>query len=231
VLYEAVFVLLAVVVVGFGAYFLLHRDTQTTGATLIAAIVIAVGTFRTIQVNRQGQIAERFTKAIGQLGCNNLDVRLGGIYALERIAHDSKRDHGPIMEVLTAFVRYHAPWPRPSNRPHDEEYAKDLMYAVQAVVAVLGRRQVGYDVHDLDLSSADLEGVKFGEGDFRCAILKGTNLQGTDLKGADPKAKFEAAHFDSKTVQPDDIDLAPVYKAHRVEGLISTCPECNRNGA
>ena len=31
-------------------------------------------------------------------GDEKLEVRLGGIYALERIARDSEKDHGPIME-------------------------------------------------------------------------------------------------------------------------------------
>ncbi|MFN3261560.1 MAG: pentapeptide repeat-containing protein [Pikeienuella sp.] len=35
----------------------------------------------------------------------NLEVRLGAIYALERIAQDSERDHIPIMETLCAYVR------------------------------------------------------------------------------------------------------------------------------
>lgn len=29
-------------------------------------------------------------------------------YALERVARDSRPDHGPIMEILTAFVRHGA---------------------------------------------------------------------------------------------------------------------------
>jgi uncharacterized protein YjbI with pentapeptide repeats len=39
----------------------------------------------------------------------NLEVRLGAIYALERIAQDSERDHIPIMETLCAYVRQNAP--------------------------------------------------------------------------------------------------------------------------
>src|SRR3982751_6161439 len=38
-------------------------------------------------------------------GGPNLEVRLGAIYALERIPRDSERDHWPIMEVLCAYVR------------------------------------------------------------------------------------------------------------------------------
>lgn len=55
-----------------------------------------------------------FVKAINQLGSDKLEVRLGGIYALERIAWDSEKDHWPIMEVLTAYLRENAPWP-PEN--------------------------------------------------------------------------------------------------------------------
>jgi hypothetical protein len=33
-------------------------------------------------------VTDRYTKAIEQLGSDRLDVRIGGIYALERVARD-----------------------------------------------------------------------------------------------------------------------------------------------
>jgi hypothetical protein len=75
---------------------------------------------RTYRLEREGQITERFTRAIDQLGNEKLDVRLGGIYALERIAKSSIEDHGSIMEVLTAYAREHAPWP-PREADESEE--------------------------------------------------------------------------------------------------------------
>ncbi|MEL7000341.1 MAG: hypothetical protein AAFP68_18960, partial [Pseudomonadota bacterium] len=39
----------------------------------------------------------------------NLEVRLGAIYALERIAQDSERDHITVMETLCAYIRENAP--------------------------------------------------------------------------------------------------------------------------
>jgi len=39
----------------------------------------------------------------------NLEVRVGAIYALERIAQDSLRDHVQIMEILCAYIRENAP--------------------------------------------------------------------------------------------------------------------------
>jgi hypothetical protein len=41
----------------------------------------------------------------------NLEVRIGAIYALERIAQDSDRDHVQIMEILCAYIRQNAPAP------------------------------------------------------------------------------------------------------------------------
>jgi hypothetical protein len=60
---------------------------------------------RTYALAREGQITERFTRAVEQLGDEKLDIRLGGIYALERIARDSETHYEPVMEVLMAFLR------------------------------------------------------------------------------------------------------------------------------
>jgi hypothetical protein len=57
-------------------------------------------TTRTYRLTQQGQITDRYSKAVEQLGDDKLDVRLGGIYALERIAIDSRRDHPTIVAVL-----------------------------------------------------------------------------------------------------------------------------------
>ncbi|NNF25071.1 MAG: pentapeptide repeat-containing protein [Rhodobacteraceae bacterium] len=44
-----------------------------------------------------------------EVSAPNLEVRIGAIYALERIAQDSLRDHIQIMEILCAYVRENAP--------------------------------------------------------------------------------------------------------------------------
>ena len=64
---------------------------------------------RTYELTEQGQVTDRYTKAIEQLGSKEVDVCIGGIYALERIARDSARDHPTVMEVLAAFIREHPP--------------------------------------------------------------------------------------------------------------------------
>ena len=101
---------------------------MTLGAGLFAAgaLVFTARNFtlsrRTFELTEQGQVTDRYTKAIEQLGSDKLAVRIGGIYALERIARDSARDHPAVMEVLTAFIREHwvritAPRPATGREP------------------------------------------------------------------------------------------------------------------
>ena len=47
---------------------------------------------RAFELTEQGQVTDRFTRAIEQLGSDKLDVRIGRIYALERVARDSVKD-------------------------------------------------------------------------------------------------------------------------------------------
>jgi hypothetical protein len=148
---------------------------------------------RTFDLTRQGQVTDRYTKAIEQLGSEQLDVRIGGIYALEHVARDSARDHPTVMEVLTAFIREHShdQWPPvPSSRMtriirrgrfwasgRNEE--RSTRPDIQAALGVIGRRVVGSDIRDLDLRGADLSGA-----DLSGAILTNVRLDDAKLIGA-----------------------------------------------
>ena len=68
-------------------------------------------TQRNVEIAEDKQVTERFSKAVDMLSSSSLHTRLGGIYALERIARDSDDDYLQVMEVLTAFVREEAPCP------------------------------------------------------------------------------------------------------------------------
>ncbi|MEO1700749.1 MAG: pentapeptide repeat-containing protein [Pseudomonadota bacterium] len=53
---------------------------------------------------------------------SNLEVRIGAIYALERIAQDSLRDHIQIMEILCAYIRENAPASEAPELPKPPEW-------------------------------------------------------------------------------------------------------------
>ncbi|MFF4508406.1 hypothetical protein [Streptomyces sp. NPDC001401] len=81
------------------------RTTLLQGLAGIALLIGAFFTWRQLQVTSQGQITQRFTTAVEQLGSPSPDVRFGAIFALERIADDSPYDRITIAEVLCAFIK------------------------------------------------------------------------------------------------------------------------------
>jgi uncharacterized protein YjbI with pentapeptide repeats len=142
-----------------------------------------------INLSEQGQITDRYTKAIDQLGTGtqgdaHLQTRLGGIYALERLAHDSPRDQPAIIEILSAFIR--SALPTATGRSHgltscpNDPGTIGLAADVLAALFVLGRRDHTHDNHTItDLRAVCLTGV------YLSAVhLDGANLSGADLSGA-----------------------------------------------
>jgi Pentapeptide repeats (8 copies) len=134
---------------------------------------------RTFELTEQGQVTDRYTKAIEQVGSDKLDVRIGGIYALERVARDSARDHPTVMEVLTAFIREHSDEPWPPSDPGGLERERSTRPDVQAAVTVVGRRDAKRDIRPIDLTGADLT-----RGDLHGAHLAGADLTRATLTRA-----------------------------------------------
>jgi len=143
---------------------------------------------RTLAEQREGQVTDRYTKAIEQLGSDKLHVRIGGVYALERVARDSARDHPTVMEVLTAFIRYQSreQWPPPDAGGRERSTRPD----VQAAVTVVGRRDAKRDkrkinLYNANLTRADLRGANLNGATLRYAILTRADLRDAILVDAD----------------------------------------------
>jgi uncharacterized protein YjbI with pentapeptide repeats len=123
------------------------------------------------------------------LGSDKLDVRLGGIYALERIAVDSERDHLTVVEVLSAFVREHSPpaiLPSPAADDADgrsSEPPPPPSTDVQAAVTILGRLPQRRGISRGDLRGADLHRVNMRLANLEGANLRGVNLEWANLQG------------------------------------------------
>ena len=190
-----------------------HRavtDTRTVLVAMLAVVGAAGGiayTARTYRLSREGHITDRYSKAIEQLGSDKIEVRLGGIYALERLMRDSPSDQPTIMEVLAAYVRHHTMKDKPINRaardrkvaghrhPGRGSTVNSPTEDVQAALTVLGRRhsvdgEMPIDLHNADLtgaelSKADLVGAQLGGADLTGAWLVQANLIGTWLGRAD----------------------------------------------
>ena len=215
----------------------------------IGVVVLAVGGYFTwrnlratqtkLDIDREGQITNRFTQAVAQLGAElkdgkpNLEVRLGGIYTLERIAHDSPRDHWTIMEVLTAYVRQNARWsPLPTTEETSTEAEPRTEWAspvgprtdIQAILTVLGRRVVPEEWPEpagLDLMDTDLRGANLPGAHLERAILPGAHLERAILSGAHLEgAILLEAHLEGAILLEAHLEGAVLAGAHLEEASL-----------
>ena len=186
-------------------------------AVLVGAVVGGLSLRETSRQNRaalelqgRGQVTERFTRAIEQLGDDKRDVRIGAAYALEQIARDSAELHWPIMEVLTAYLREHVP--RPSTPPADAAMPRRL---AEAVATVIGRHRQGPDDRRLDVHETDLTGVQWLDADLQGADLNGADLERASLSGANLMVAFlEGANLQRATFHRTQLQLAALERAN-----------------
>lgn len=172
--------------------------------TATATLIVVAFTWVSIRqvgsdqaITREGQITDRYNSAVENLGSSSQDVRLGGIYALQRIMQDSPRDQPTIVNVLSTYIRGHGPSPkiyigklRSINEIHDildTPNAKPPANDVQAALTVLGERNVKHEPKGfaIDLHAATLSGADLRNADLRDANLAGSDLTGADLAGAE----------------------------------------------
>jgi hypothetical protein len=192
------------------------RSTMVQGIVGLAALGGIFVAWQQLQTDRdltrEGQVTDRYTGAIDQLGHKNVDVRLGGIYALARIAKDSPPDRVTVAEVLTAFIRGHAPWPpRLPGQPPADTFPPDKLPLlqsrapdVQAALTVLSRDRRSDD-QPLDLNGTDL----------RRAQLVGAHLERTDFSGAHMEgAQLDDAHLERAILVGANLKAVEFYGAH-----------------
>lgn len=177
-----------------------------------------------VRVAEEGKVTDRYAKAIEQLGSDTLTVRLGGIYALERISKDSPKDYNTVMEVLSAFVREKAPveYEADGTLTEVDEVENRTPTDIQAALAVIGRRQcpIGLTEARINLRSIRAVGVQLERAslprvDMRLADLRGAklyraNLDGADLGGADLE-RADLSHASLTSAQLNDTCLARTF--------------------
>jgi len=217
-----------------------HLLTFGAGVFAFGALIYTGRNFtlsrRTFELTEQGQVTDRYTRAIEQLGSDKLEVRIGGIYALERIAYDSPRDHPTVMEVLATFIREHSGEQWPPSVP--VEAMRGTRPDVQAAVTVIGRRAAQHDIRRLklaqtklpraDLTKADLVAAELHGADLYNAKLARAHLQRADLTGANLRdANLAGAHLSYATLLGTDLTHALIQGANftRAELLGAIWPE------
>lgn len=162
---------------------------------------------------RDSQVTDRYTKAIAQLASSNPTECLGGIYALERIMHDSERDHQTIVEVLAAFVREHATPPIGSSEANLQH--SRILVSIQAALTVIGRRPVRHEANPIDLGGVWLPGVVLPDARMHDVNFYGANLSATNFVNANlERAYLAEATLKEANLTEANLRDASLYRVH-----------------
>jgi hypothetical protein len=194
--------------------------------------------WQNLVVSQERHRTDLFTKAIEQLGSKQLEVKLGGIYALERIARDSEKDHWTIMEVLTAYVRENAPWPPQSRSQSRKELPWVKIKDQETSAPEKGKGEEGkeviWNIRDFLLyqkdkekrikPDTDIQAIltvigrrqrRFREGEDQRLDLRETDLRGADLRHAHlERAILQKAHLEMANLMYANLEGAELYRAH-----------------
>ncbi len=190
------------------------ETARNVGFLIAGSLALVFGVWRAIVAERQakasqgqtetaqkGLLNERYQRGAEMLGSETLAVRLGGIYALKRLADERPEDyHIQCMELLSAFVRNsdsnklgyvssYVPFPSYVASPN---YFPPLRDDVQAAITAVGtRKETGrelelesnftLDLHGSDLIGANLRGAELARSDLSGACLVHADLRNARL--------------------------------------------------
>ncbi len=188
------------------------------GVAAVATLLVSISasnnqqpdTRQQLSIAEQGQITDRYNAAITNLDSRSIELRLGGIYALQRLMQVSPADQPAVVAVLCGFVR---------EQTSSAVKAKTPATDIQAALTVVGARNAAkegpsskhiVDLSYTQLSSAILRGLgrvifylthanfhganltraflnrsDLYQADFTGANLTGANLTGANLHEAD----------------------------------------------
>ena len=239
---------------------LVWRYLQGLGTVIENSALTLAAAERTTFFAAQAGETQRYAAAMALLASSQLEVRLGGVYALERLARESEADHGPIIEVLAATLRHNAAWVA------GETVAAHLPADLQAIATVIGRRHAAFDpgeghidLHATSLArvylpganlagaflyqtnltgailqNANLRGARLWNADLTDATLEGAQLQGADLTGVSglTPPQLKGAKCDEATKFPSHLRaLAQASAAKAGAASSNGAPKSGLNGA
>lgn len=222
--------------VGADRRFELEDQARKTWTQLVGGSALVIGfifTYQNVVASQQAQETARetqfsnsFATATDDLAAPDIEARLGGIYALERLAEDSSdpdndfRRIRQVVEVLSAYVRKHAPAKAeaeilPSKAGAPDPPPKAPAADVQAILTVLGRQtrtpvSKREGVYVYPLYQTDLRYANLHEADLRQANLWRTNLQGADLSDAN----LQGAYLGEANLQGANLSDTNLKNAH-----------------
>lgn len=171
---------------------------------------------------RERHVAERFARAMELIGDEKLEVRWGGIYALEKMARRSPQDQSEVSEVLATYMRQHAHYNPGETSTHA---STRIASEIQIIATVLARRAFAFqgddrplDLHNTNLSKAHLPFAKLSGAFLYNCNLEGALLYQAHLEGAWlARANLKNANLDGAHLEGADLTDAEGMTAEQLK--------------
>ena len=195
---------------------LAQRERVQTHAELVAE-ASRVHAEQVAKDNREDAVARRITElysaSVAQLGSDNATVRLGGLYALERLAQDNEPQRPMVVRVLCACLRMPfemvdvqegssgPEYEAAASKRHARVHELEVRLAAQRILRDHLRADpvdtfwpgTDLDLHDATLIDFDLSGCTVRTADLGSATLEGpADFRSTTFTGA---TRFAGARF------------------------------------
>ena len=204
--------------------------------TVAAVIALPLAIWRGVVADRQARTAqgsllnERYQKGAEMLGSEELSVRLGGIYALARLAREHSEDyHVQIMSLLCAFVRTYPV----GIIGQDTELREDIQVVMTELckrsmeqIQIEKKEQYRLDLSEAQLSRAELPWAELWGTNLRKANLIKANLSWTYLNGATltdadlSGAQLTNAQLTGATLSEATLSRATLTKANLTRAIL-----------
>ncbi|WP_158273877.1 pentapeptide repeat-containing protein [Micromonospora sp. RP3T] len=198
-----------------------QNDVRTALLQASAGLALLGGLFftaRTVRLTRSGQVTDRFSKAVEQIGNGVADVRVGGLYSLEKIARDSAEFRPVVTEMVVHYIHGH------TKQVANESVslaADPIERDVQVALGILGRR-LGIEqevktlnLWGLNLNKSDLSLGNFSRANLCYATIDDSYFEHANLSGATLVAarirNSSIAHADCTGATFTGADLAGTY--------------------
>ena len=179
----------------------LSTTVRNVGLVIGGVIAILLAVWRSTVAARQVDTAqqsllnERYERGAEMLGNGVLSVRLGGIYALSRLAQEHPEQyHIQIVELFCAFVRHPTKdeeWEALLSNSTTHSPRQDVHAVMQGIgtrndvqVALEQQAKHKLDLHGADLRNQILHNLNLSESQLSGAKLSDTVLLRTNLSGA-----------------------------------------------
>lgn len=169
---------------------MLENEYRKTLIQIIGGIVIIVGLYlnwrrivsteNAITISERGQLVDRLSKAVDQIGSNNLSVRIGGLYALKNIGFDFENYTKQVVEILSSFIRVNSSVDAACDEsvpvPHDVQIALD------SIIHIKSDHNEFLDNTIIDLSGCRLMGITIIKKNLKGFDFSRSNLSNSNLE-------------------------------------------------